>query len=190
MTDISPGMVARCQARFGHKSEFRFAVADGKNLSAVEQQSSFDLICSNLAAQWFEDLPAALSGLVRLLTPGGWLAVTTLCDGTFAEWRCAHAELGLEAGTPNYPSLEMLQTMRLNDVTVMIESERVLERHPTAVDFIRSLTAIGAGTPSPTHRPLSAVAMRNVMRRFDVLGTIATYHIATCPIRRTNRRGI
>ena len=40
-----------------------------------------------------------LGRLAALLAPGGHLAIATLAEDTFAEWRTAHARAGLDAGT-------------------------------------------------------------------------------------------
>ena len=70
VTDIAPDMVAECArqcAAAGIGAEF--SVMDGEHPDADDR--GFDLIVSSLAAQWFEDLPAALARLAPLLAPGG-----------------------------------------------------------------------------------------------------------------------
>src|SRR4030095_11003304 len=103
----------------------------------------FDLICSSLAAQWFDDLPTALARLFRLLKPGGSLLVSTLADGTFAEWRAAHEALGLGAGTPDYPDRAALEALRLDCQSGRIEIDRFTSSYESGRDFLRTLRAIG-----------------------------------------------
>jgi malonyl-CoA O-methyltransferase len=184
VTDIAPAMVARCRTRIGEGRAVRFATLDGERPLPPEGVDPFDLICSSLAVQWFGDLAAGLSRLFALLAPGGWLAVTTLADGTFAEWRRAHAALGLAAGTPSYPMVEALRAIRLDGVAGMIEESRMMVRYDDAPAFLRALKGIGAGTPGPAHRPLAPGSMRAVMRRFEAGGCDASYHVATCLFRR------
>lgn len=180
VSDLAPAMVRRCRARFGEDPDLRFLVMDGERPCLAP---GFDLICSNLAAQWFEDLPAALGRLAALLAPRGLLAVSTLGDGTFREWRAAHSALGLEAGTPNYPPLAALQALRFEGCTTTVTAETLVEAHADGRAFLKALRAIGAGTPAL--RPaLSTGALRRVLHRFDEGGASATYVVASVLIRR------
>src|SRR3546814_1007047 len=71
----------------------------------------FDLIISSLAFQWFDNLTGALERLYALLRPGGSILFSTMAERSFAEWRAVHERFGLTAGTPHYPSLEVLQKL-------------------------------------------------------------------------------
>jgi SAM-dependent methyltransferase len=113
MTDVSAAMVRRARQRFQGRAGFRFAILDAENPQFETEEGPFDLVCSSLAAQWFEDLPQALERLLRLLKPGGHLLVSTLAEGSLVEWRAAHATLGLEAGTPAYPDPKAFGAMQL-----------------------------------------------------------------------------
>ncbi len=170
MTDIAPAMLARTRARFAGRAGIAYAPLDGE---APEVAGGVDLIVSSLAAQWFADLPRAIDRWRRLLAPGGRIAFTTLAAGSFAEWRAAHD--GAEPGTPDYPDAATLAAIGL-DVT----TETLPVRHADARDFLRSLKAIGAGTPRAGHRPLSPARLRAAMARFDASGATASYVVATC----------
>jgi malonyl-CoA O-methyltransferase len=169
MTDIAPAMVARAHERFGSRSDIRFGVMDGER----PHGGPFDLIVSSLALQWFVDLPAGVARLRALLAPGGWLAFTTLADGTFAEWREAHA--GLPAATPAFARAEDLAALGL-EVSVYQE----LIRHGSARAFLQGVKALGAGTPRADHRPLRPAELRGVLDRFERIGAPARYVVASC----------
>ncbi|MDB5697426.1 MAG: biotin biosynthesis protein [Alphaproteobacteria bacterium] len=186
MTDISPAMVARSRRRFGASATYRFATLDGEAPVFDRAEAPFDLVCANFAVHWFENLQQGLLRLFRLLRPGGHLIFSTLADGTFAEWRSAHAALGSAAGTPSYPTRETLAGMRLDGVEGRFNHERLVETYPSASDFLHALRAIGAGTPRPDHRPLSAAAMRAVMRRFEEEGASASYCVTIADFERPN----
>lgn len=72
--DPAPGMLAQCR---------RLAAERGVTLEAVDAvaesiplpSESFDLITCRLAAHHFADLPKAMSEMVRLVKPGGYVAV-------------------------------------------------------------------------------------------------------------------
>ncbi|MDB5737659.1 MAG: hypothetical protein JWO65_1327 [Sphingomonas bacterium] len=162
MTDIAPAMIDRAAQRFAGIPGVRFALMDGE---APGVAGPFDLICSSLAAQWFADLDGALTRLAALLAPGGLLAIATLAEGSFAEWRAAHDAAGVTSGTPDYPALDD-------------PIEPIVVDHADAPAFLRALKAIGAGTPRTGHRPLSPPQLRAVMRHFETGGARVTYRIA------------
>ena len=175
MTDIAEPMLARAAARLGGGGAIRFLALDGSDPGAVLGGARFDLVCSSLAAQWFPRLDEAVARQRALLAPGGTLLFATLAEGSFGEWRAAHAAAGAAPGTPDYPPAPALAAMGL-----MVETEDFVERAASAAAFVRGLKAIGAGTPRPGHRPLAPAALRRVMAAFEEGGAAATYRIAFC----------
>lgn len=179
LTDIAQQMVERCRDRLGPDSRFRFSTGDSEAPEALAGEPPFDLICSSLTLQWFDDLSTGIARLFARLAPGGWLVFTTLAAGTFAEWREAHDQLGLRAGTPAYPSLAALASIRPEGIVPEVSVERFAPANADARSFLRALKAIGAGTPAPGHAPLPSPVLRRVMREFERNGAVATYEVAT-----------
>lgn len=136
----------------------------------------FDLICGNLVAQWFDDLPGACKRLTALLAPGGVLALCLPGGETFREWRNAHACLGLGAGTLTLPTADTCRTALPAGGAAHIETEVWLDRPASGLDFLRSLRAIGANTPAPGHRPLPPAQLRRVLRELGAAPSI-TYEL-------------
>lgn len=169
MTDIAPEMLARGQARM---PGVRGNVMDGEHPD-LAGEAPFDLIVSSLAVQWFGDLAAGLRRLAGHLAPGGRMLVTTLAEGTFADWHDAHLSEGFAAGTPAYPSIGTLAETGWHITTQTFE-----QRHGSAAGFMRALRAIGAGTPRAGHRPIPPGAMRRIARAFEASGAVATYEVA------------
>jgi malonyl-CoA O-methyltransferase len=153
-TDLSPVMVRAAGAAL---PAVAFAVMDAE---APDVSGPFDLIASSLAAQWFGDLPATLARLAGLLAPGGRLLLTTLGAGTFRQWKEAHRALGLESGVPDYPEAGALAAMLPG---ARVESRPVTLSYKDARHFLLSLQALGAQTPKPGHRPLSAGQVRRII---------------------------
>ena len=170
LTDISPAMLERTRARLGDRHEYR--VLDGEHPEGVE--GGFDLIASSLAMQWFADLPGALARLSGLLAPGGRLYFTTLGTGSFAEWRAAHAALGLPCGLHDYPEARAFPWPP--GVTGTIEEELLTEHHASGQAFARALKTLGASEPAPGHRPLPPGAFRKVLHALRG-GFAVTYHV-------------
>jgi len=171
LTDIAPTMLARCRARIGDKHDYR--VLDGERPEKLK--GGFDLIASNLAFQWFVDLPGALARLADLLAPGGQMIFSTLGRDTFREWRQAHESLGLACGTPEYPRPDAFPWPAApfeHDHT----DEVILHPYSDGRDFVNSLKLLGASEPAPGYRPLSPGAMRRLLASLDG-GFEATYHV-------------
>ena len=175
ITDIAPAMVdATRTALPPGAAEFR--VMDGERPEGIAP-ASLDLIVSNLAAQWFADLPAALIELESLLAPGGRLLLTTLGWRSFGEWRHAHDLLGLSCGTPRYPTAVQLHVA----TGAKVDADCFTVRYEDGHGFVRALKAIGAGTPAPGYRRLSTGALRQVLAELGTPCTI-TYEILTVDI--------
>lgn len=177
VTDVSAEMLERARARLGGTGGPRlsFAVLDGEH--GLPEGAPFDLVCASLATQWFDDEPAALNRWRERLAPGGHVIAATLGPGTFIEWRAAHEAEGLAPGTLAFTPLAALQALSpANAITVAPHREQ----HADARSFLRSLRGIGAATAARGHRPLSAAALRRVMRRFEASGALATYEVVTC----------
>lgn len=169
-TDIAPAMVAACRARLGDAPRLAYAVMDGCRPASADfdlckpaRHTGFDLICGNLVAQWFDDLPAACARLAARLAPAGVLLLSLPGSQTFREWRAAHAAQGLKPGTRALPSREAcLAALPVGDNHVEREVWRVC--HANGLDFLRALRAIGADTPAPGHMPLTPGQLRRVLR--------------------------
>jgi malonyl-CoA O-methyltransferase len=188
LTDLSAAMVRRCRARLGKHPGLRFAVMDGER-PAVE--GGFGLIASSAVFQWFVDLPRGLAGLAGLLAPGGWLVLATLGDGTFAEWRAAHARVGLGYGGMSLPSRAELEGMLrrcCGDARVtFVEEERIVHTYPDARTFLQDVKCIGAAVPPEGSGRYSAGRLRGLMRALEEAGAPGlpvSYHVLTAALRR------
>ena len=173
-TDMAPAMVQACRQRMAAlengAARVRFAVADGEDLDC----RAADLVASSLVFQWFGDQGSALA---RLAAQVPRLAVATLLEGTFVEWKAAHAALGVDDGVRDFMGEDVLRALCAQmgarcKVTMVVET--VHEHYPDVLQFVRSLKAIGAGTARPGHRP---APLRRVLRAFPQ-GISASYRVA------------
>jgi malonyl-CoA O-methyltransferase len=171
-TDLSPRMVAACARRTGTWATLR--VMDGECPDLPER--SFDLIVSNLAVQWFGDLPAGLARLHGLLKPGGVLAATTLGAGTFKEWRSVCRAAGVEPATPPYPTAEALGAALAGST---VHREPSLLACGDLKGFLDHLRLSGARTAAPGHPGLSPAALGRMLRAWGANPFTATYEVLT-----------
>jgi malonyl-CoA O-methyltransferase len=173
ITDIATDMLAMCQ-RAHADPRARFACLDGEHLNLEGQ--TFDLIVSSLAVQWFGDLQAALERLALHLNPGGRLVFSTLGDKTFANWRAAHAHLGLRAGMSGFVAPTDLARMWPKTGRGEVTEWMLPRRYEDALAFARALKDIGAHTPVPDHQPLGAKDFRRVSAQLGADFT-DSYHV-------------
>jgi malonyl-CoA O-methyltransferase len=117
--------------------------------------------------------PDPLGRWRRWLAPGGQIMVATLGPGTFEQWRAAHETEGLVPGTLPFTTPAALEA--LGPAELIVEHHH--ERHSDARAFLRAVRSIGADTAAPGYKPLSPLALRRVMRRFEAEGAVATYEV-------------
>ncbi len=170
-TDIAPEMTATTAAL---DVADHVAVMDG---GAPTLPGSYDVIASSLTLQWLAEPAVALQCWLDLLRPGGWLLFSTMGQGSFARWNAAHAATGLQAGTPDYPDAAALAAMLPAECTVRLEEGRHEVALPDAAALLHHLRGIGARVSRTDHTPLSAGALRRVMRRFEQDGASIQYHL-------------
>lgn len=204
ISDLAPAMVVRTKTKLGQASvvsclktpanpkvgsSHLFFVMDGERL-CFPLDFHFDAIVSNLCFQWFTDPLLSIGQMLTHLKPGGYLAFTTMGEASFNEWRQAHSELGLRAGTPDYPSLQGLidciQAAHSGmNYQLQADEHFMPVSFASALDFMLHVRGIGAQQPDPAgDGPINAGALRRVMKRFDANGGVATYHILRCIIQR------
>lgn len=173
VTDLSPRMVERAAA--GGLVAATFLAMDGEHPAFAGPW--FDLIVSNLAFQWFDDLPAALHRTVGLLAPGGSLIFSTMGADSFLKWRSAHETCGLRPGVPEYPSLDALRAMLSPFADAFAFDESVTLEGRGARALLAHLKGIGAVVPGAGRPPLSAGQLRRVMDAYDAAGGQDRYQL-------------
>lgn len=166
-TDIAPAMI---EAARRAQPQAAVAVMDAARPAL---KPGFDLVCSSLTLQWLADPAAALAQWRGLVRPGGLLAVATLIDGAFAEWRAALAQAGVTSG-PSFPTTEQLRSGLGPDADV--QTFALTDRHADGLAFLRAARA--AGIDAGERRALDAGAMRRALKRFDDGGASVTYVVA------------
>jgi malonyl-CoA O-methyltransferase len=130
----------------------------------------FGLVCSSLTLQWLHD-PAASVAAWRAL--GGALAVATLVEGSFAEWRGALAKAGAPEPSPRFAPLDEARDWFAKGAD--IEVLTLTDRHAGGLAFARA--ARRAGIDAGFGRALDAGAMRRALRAFEADGASVTYRV-------------
>lgn len=173
-TDVAPRMLQICRQRVG-EGAVTFDRMDGEYPDLAER--NFDLIVSNLAAQWFVEPAAGLRRLHALLRPGGLLAVTTLGSGTFRQWRDACIDAGVEPATPPYPEPSHLRRMLGADVEILQQAWPLTCANIHG--FLEHLKLTGARVAAPGHAPQSPAVLNRILRAGAGRPFTVTYDVLT-----------
>jgi malonyl-CoA O-methyltransferase len=165
-TDLAPAMAQAARRKLPGAA---VAVMDATRPALTP---GFDLVCSSLTLQWLDDPAAVLAGWRALLRPGGLLAVSTLAEGSFAEWRAALAEAGVTGAGPAFPPEDRLRAWLGGEV----EMVALRETHADGLAFLRAARA--SGIDASQARALPAGVMRTALRAFEARGAAVSYRIA------------
>jgi malonyl-CoA O-methyltransferase len=118
--------------------------ADAENLSIKNE--AVDIVFSNMAVQWSEDLPALFAELKRILKPDGIIAFTTLGPKTLIElkqsWQRVDEHVHVNSFFPLERWLETIQ-----ESGFIIETQRVLMpqlKFDSVNQLLKELKLIGA----------------------------------------------
>ena len=149
-------------------------VADEERLPLAP--ASLDLVASNLALHWVNDLPGALLAVRRALRPDGLFLASLLGGETLAELRAVLAEAELAATGGLAPRLSPMVDIRAAGGLLqragfalpVVDVDRLELRYPDALALMRELRAMGETNAL-------ALRSRGFARRDVLLGAAALY---------------
>ena len=185
--DLSQGMLDHAAQHF---PQFEYAQADAEALPFSAEQ--FDLVFSNLAVQWCDDIANVLSQVYRVLKPGGYFVFTNLADGTLKELKNAWASVDQFQHVNEFPTGDELLNKNQSS-EFEIESYAVHERTQYYSDLralTDSLKRIGAH--NITQGRSKGLTSRKVIRGFSEAmesfrteqGLPASYQVAFSVLRK------
>lgn len=120
--------------------------ADAEYLPLAGQ--SFDLIVSNLSLQWCQDPLRLFTDCFRVLDKGGRLAFSTFGPASLHELRQAWKTVDGNAHVNEFQPADSLESAMsaAGFAKVSLSGKIYRRRHPTVLDLMRELKAIGAQT--------------------------------------------
>lgn len=146
LLDLAPEMLQQAQAKF---PEVALICADAEEFF-VREPRAYDLIASNLAVQWFDDLGSFLKGALPACRV---LAFSTLLDASFETYKDVFRQRGILPPTPRYPTQASLLQL-LAPWTILAQDVRVYsETFPSASSVARYFQGLGAHKTRPANRP-------------------------------------
>ena len=161
------------------------AVADEEALPFAA--ASFDLVLSNLALHWTNDLPGALLQIRQVLKPDGLLLASLFGGDTLLELREALLEAEIEIAGGASPRLSPVLDVRDAGMLLqragfalpVIDTDVITVTYPDALALMRDLRGMGETNAAierarhPTRRAiLASAAARYAARHADAEGRI------------------
>jgi malonyl-CoA O-methyltransferase len=142
--DFAVNMLAQARRRGSWRSRPRVVCADIEALPLADD--SVDLIFSNAALQWANDLDALFGELLRVLRPGGLLMFTTFGPDTLTELRAAWAAADGESHVSPFVDMHDIgdALLRARFADPVMDTERLTLTYDRVHDLMRDLKQLGA----------------------------------------------
>lgn len=176
--DLAPGMLKQAQAAGPNAAVW--LNADAEQLPLADH--SVDLIFSNLMIQWSRRPDVVLEECQRVLKPGGFLAISTLLDGTLHELKQAWAKADPgQAHVNRFVSQQDWQTLTADILPgVELEVDSMILPYDSPMALNRELKDLGAGFKGEERRRTATApgrfrAMCRIYPGSDGSGVLATY---------------
>ena len=119
---------------------------EGDAHSIPLQDSSIDLIYSNLVIQWFDPLNTAFKEILRVLKPGGKFIFTTLVDGTLYELKSSWAQVDDDQHVIDFKTVAALNSVFNSDESDLVEQkcQDIVLEYQNVIHLARELKGLGA----------------------------------------------
>jgi malonyl-CoA O-methyltransferase len=142
----SPSLVRRLLGAFAAPGPGVVSLVCGDVCRLPVRARSVDLVWSNLALQWVDELPLAFSEIHRVLNIGGLLTFTTLGPDTLGELRRAFAAADDAAHVNRFLDMHDVGDMLVHAgfADPVMDMEMITMTYVDAGALMRDLKAIGA----------------------------------------------
>lgn len=135
--------------------------------------SSVNLLWSNLALQWCDDLPATFSEFQRVLAPGGLLMFSTFGPDTLRELRQAFSGIDGHTHVNRFVDMHDIgdQLLYAGFSTPVMDMDMMTLTYPDVTTLLRELKAIGAHnvTSGRGHGLMGKRKWQAMLQRYELL---------------------
>lgn len=126
------------------------------------QTHSFDLVFSNFAVQWSQNLAELLEQLYIITKPNGSLYLSVVCDGSLSEIKEAYQRCGFDSRVNSFITPTKLERVIANSHfnLASLEFITLIDEFETPKEAFNSIKAIGANHVTTCNTKVSGLAGR------------------------------
>jgi malonyl-CoA O-methyltransferase len=145
--------VQRTRQKLKSVEKLTYVCADAENLPFKNQ--SIELIISNLALQWCQQLASSLEDFKRILIPHGQLLFSTFGSNTLQELKIAWKKVDNYQHVNEFYTLIELKTIleSLGYRNLQLRQKHYISYYASVIELLRELKAIGANTVTAGRNP-------------------------------------
>jgi malonyl-CoA O-methyltransferase len=160
LSDIAPNMIKTAQNKFSRQNNFSYHIGDMEGDMEIINFNNYDLIISNLAMQWLNNLERSI---LKLYAKSQIFAFSCLLDGTFSEWDKILTRYDLTTIIKKYPTKTCITNFchAIPAAKIYCASKNFRIKFSNALDFMRYLKNLGASSGSKTVAPKKLITLIN-----------------------------
>lgn len=183
--DLAVPMLVQARSHRGWRRRFARVAADAMQLPL--RNDSVDILHSNLCIQWCDDLPRLFAEWVRVLKPGGYVALSTFGPDTLCELRAAWARTDRNSHVGRFLDMHDLGDAMLAAGLrePVLDVSRYTLTYAQPLDLLRELKGLGA-THADQARVHGMTGKHRLQRMLDAYETMrvdgripATWEVVT-----------
>lgn len=191
--DLAEGMLSKTGDRCA--SALRLC-ADAEHLPLADQ--TVELIYSNLAIQWCQDIPQLFQELQRVLTVDGYALLSTFVDGTLCELRDSWQQVDSKIHVNSFAYAEKIKAAAESAgfFSIAIRQETLVRYYDSVKQLNRELKQIGAHNLN-AGRAAGLTGKNALQRMQDVYelqrvtqGLPAHYEVLYLELRKTSEKDV
>lgn len=155
--DIAWSMLQVTRSKLQHIDDVQYICADAEQLPLFN--NSVDIIVSNLALQWCQDLVSVFNGFNKILKQQGHLLFSTFGPATLQELKQAWAEVDNYSHVNDFYSTNELSVFlqQAGFKNIQVETKHYRSNYQTVIELMRELKGIGAhNVLSGRHRGITS----------------------------------
>lgn len=133
---------------------------------SIPEDGEYDLIMSNFALQWYDDLTGTIKKCMEQLKINGILSLILPIDGSFEKLREAFEAVGEKKSFFQFPKIENLKKSLSKAEVISEEIQEEEQKFKNTLEFFRHVHSIGA---NQAEKNMSSTKLKKLINYHDEL---------------------